>query len=185
MKAGAKKLAWAALLTAAAMLLGYVERLLPLQAVVPVPGVKLGLANIATLLALETLGLPAAFLVVACRCLGGMLLGGNAFSLLYSLSAGCMALLAMAAARRLGGAGISLWGVSMAGAAAHNLTQVSVAALVVGQGALYLWLGPLLAVGCLTATATALAAGGALRRLPAAMRAQTIIHKKEENIHVE
>ncbi len=63
----AKKITLCGLLTALAVVLSLVERLFPLDAVVPVPGVKLGLANVVTLFALTRVSARDALAVVVCR----------------------------------------------------------------------------------------------------------------------
>ena len=64
----AKTLAISAVLVALALALSYTERFIPLQMVIPLPGVKLGLANIATLVALYALGWQKTIPIVVVRC---------------------------------------------------------------------------------------------------------------------
>ena len=64
-----KDLTTMAILTALAMALSWVERMIPLEMLIPLPGVKLGLANTVTLFALYRLNLPAALLILTARCL--------------------------------------------------------------------------------------------------------------------
>ena len=69
-----KRLALCAVLISLALALSYTERFLPLQLLIPLPGVKLGLANIVTLIALYLLGPGAAFGILVPRCILGAVL---------------------------------------------------------------------------------------------------------------
>ena len=72
-----RKLAMCAVLTALALGLSYAERFIPLGLVVPLPGIKLGLANVVTLLTLCLVGPGAAFSVLVARCFLGSLFAGS------------------------------------------------------------------------------------------------------------
>ena len=118
MKLTTRQLTLCAVLTALALALSYVENFLPLTLLIPLPGVKLGLANLVTVFALYALGGEQALLILIARCTLGAMFAGNFNALLYSLLGGlaAMAVMALLARRR----GLSLYGVSMGGAAAHN-----------------------------------------------------------------
>ena len=92
----AKTIAQSAVLVALALALSYTERFIPLQLVIPLPGIKLGLANIATLVALYMLGWQKTLPIVAVRCFLGALFGGLT-GILFSLTGGLLALGVMAA----------------------------------------------------------------------------------------
>ena len=115
-------LALSALLVALALGLSYLERLFPLQLLIPLPGVKLGFANIVTMMALYFLGAKPAFFILVVRCLLGSLFGGSISGLAMSLGGGLCAFAVMAPAKRL--PCFSVYGVSVLGAAAHNTGQV-------------------------------------------------------------
>ena len=68
MKTTTRQLTLCAMLTALALALSWVERFLPLSLLIPLPGIKLGLANIVTLFALYALGPAQALLILLCRC---------------------------------------------------------------------------------------------------------------------
>lgn len=110
------------------LLLQIVEGSLP--PVIPLPGAKLGLANLATLVALVYLGPMEALGTNILRCLLGGLLRGSFVGLLISLSAGTAATLAMIALYSL--PAFSLVGLSIAGAVVHNSVQLAVALWLVG-----------------------------------------------------
>lgn len=118
MKIKTRELTLCAVLSALALALSYMESFFPLALIVPLPGVKLGLANIVTLYALYALGFPSALAILLVRCTLGALFAGNASALLFSLLGGLSALLVMALLSRT--KKLSIFGVSIAGAAAHN-----------------------------------------------------------------
>lgn len=96
MKIKTRELTLCAVLSALALALSYMESFFPLALIVPLPGVKLGLANIVTLYALYALGFPSALAILLVRCTLGALFAGNASALLFSLLGGLSALLVMA-----------------------------------------------------------------------------------------
>lgn len=117
-----KKLTVLALLTAAAMILSYVESLLPSPGI---PGVKLGLANIAVIFALYRLGTGPAFAVSLIRVAMVSLLFGSLGALAYSLAGAVLSLAVMSLLRRWDR--FSTVGVSVAGGVSHNLGQILMA----------------------------------------------------------
>lgn len=125
-----RKLTLCAVLISLALVLSYMERFFPLQMLVPMPGVKLGLANIVSLAALYLLGGRSAYIILALRCILGSAFGGGFTSLMFSLTGGTLAMLVMAASRRL--PFLSIYGVSILGAAAHNIGQICAAIGVLG-----------------------------------------------------
>lgn len=147
-----KQLARSALLVAAALALSYLERFIPLNLVVPLPGVKLGLANIVTMFALYTLEKRQAFAILVLRCFLGSLFGGLS-GLAMSLTGGVLAFWTMVLAKKL--PLFSVYGVSLLGAAAHNLGQVLAASVMMGSVYTFYYLPFLL----LTALATGLLTG--------------------------
>lgn len=126
----AKDVTLSALLVALALALSYVERFLPLTLLVPVPGVKLGLANLVTLVALYRLKPSQTAVILLLRCVLGSLFGGLT-SLVFSLLGGFLALLTMMLAKKI--PLFSIYGVSVLGAAAHSLGQILAAMAVLGS----------------------------------------------------
>ncbi len=152
-----RRLTTDAVLIALALVLSIVEHWIPLDLIVPVPGLKLGLANVVTLFALLRLRPldAAAILLVRCLVMGAI---SGPTTLLFSLGGGLLALLAMWLLSRWEGRAFSVIGISLAGAAAHNIGQVSVAGLVLSEPLLLLTYLPLLlllslATGLLTGVA--------------------------------
>ena len=79
-----RQLALCAVLTALALGLSTLENLFPVTLLIPLPGVKLGLANIVTVFALYQLGALPALAILTARCLLGSLFAGNASAMLFS-----------------------------------------------------------------------------------------------------
>lgn len=152
MKFNTHKLALCAVLTALALALSYTESMFPMALLIPLPGVKLGLANIVTVFALYYLGVYPAVIILFARCLLGAIFAGNASALIFSLMGGALALLVMILlhfSRRL-----SIYGVSIGGAAAHNIGQVGAAMLTLGSAAPIAYLPVLLLVSLFTGALT-------------------------------
>ncbi len=154
MKVTTKQLTVCALLTAMALGLSYLENLFPLALAIPIPGVKLGLANIVTVFALYTLGAGQAFLILIARCLLGAMFAGNMNAFIFSLLGGVSAIGAMAGLSLL--RRLSVYGVSAGGAAAHNCGQVAAAVLTLGSAAPLYYLPVLLGVSLFTGGLTGL-----------------------------
>ena len=93
MKLTTKQLTLCAVLTALALALSYLENFFPLSLAIPIPGIKLGLANIVTVFALYALGPAQALLILAGRCLLGAVFAGNMNALIFSLLGGFSAML--------------------------------------------------------------------------------------------
>lgn len=127
-----KKIAQGGLLVAVALVLSLVEKMFPLQAVVPIPGIKLGLANVVTLFALTLLGTRAALAILLCRVTLASIFMGSITGFLFSLFGGLLALLVMRLLLLREGRWFSLVGVSIGGAAAHNIGQIGAATLTLG-----------------------------------------------------
>ncbi len=156
----AKTLAQSAVLVALALALSYTERFIPLQMVIPFPGVKLGLANIATLVALYALGWQKTIPIVVVRCFLGALFGGLT-GILFSLTGGLLSLGVMAACKKI--PVFSIYGVSILGAAAHNIGQIFAAMALMGSVYVWAYLPYLLLIAIFTGTATGAACAGVLR----------------------
>ena len=152
MRAKTKQLALCAVLTALALGLSVMENMFPVTAVIPLPGVKLGLANIVTLFALYELGAVPALTILIARCLLASLFAGNFSALLYSLLGGVLAMLVMIGLKQC--RRLSVFGVSIGGAAAHNVGQIAAACIALGDAAVVGYLPVLLGVSLITGTLT-------------------------------
>lgn len=141
-----KKIAVLSMLTGFALMLSYVESLIPLAP--SIPGVKLGLANLAVILCLYRYGWKDALMVDVARVLLNSLLFGNLYVVLYSLAGALLSFGAMAAAKRF--SCFSVIGASVCGGIFHNIGQLLVAMAIVGTEPVIWYLPWLLAAGCVT-----------------------------------
>lgn len=154
-----KRLTTCAVLAALALALSYIEGMLPLP--VPLPGFKLGLANIVTLFALYVLGAADALAILLVRVLLGAMFAGNVSALIFSLLGGFCAMGAMILLSR--GEKLSVYGVSVGGAAAHNVGQVLAAMLTLGSAAPLHYLPVLLVAALFSGALTGFITGLLLR----------------------
>lgn len=141
-----KKTAYLGLFAAVAIIFGYVESLIPFFA--GIPGMKLGLANLAVLFILEAYTWREAAFVSVVRILVIGFLFGNMFSILYSLTGAGLSLTVMTLMKKF--SGFSLMGVSVAGGVSHNIGQLIVAALIVENTSLFYYAPALLISGVIT-----------------------------------
>jgi heptaprenyl diphosphate synthase len=132
MRSPAKRLAFGGVMIALAAIFSYVENLFPIS--LGVPGVKLGLANLAVVAALYLAGAPCACAVSLLRIVLVSVLFGNAAAFAYSLAGGAFSLLVMILLKRTGRFGTVA--VSVCGGAAHVTAQLAVAAVLTGTSAL-------------------------------------------------
>lgn len=138
--------AYLGMFLALALICSYVESLIPFS--FGIPGVKLGLANIVTVLLFYTLGAKEALLVSVLRILLAGFLFGNPFSILYGLSGGILSFLVMYAFKRT--EKLKVVTVSTAGGIAHNVGQLIMAAFVVENVNIMYYLPALLIAGFIT-----------------------------------
>ncbi len=157
-----KKLALSAILAALAMILSYVEAMVPMP--VPIPGIKLGLANLVILLAIYRLGFKYALAINCIRIFVTGLLFTGAFGILYSLAGGLLSLLVMYLLYRT--EIFSMVGVSMAGGVAHNLGQLLTACLIMSNIRLMSYFAVLLFAGMGSGILMGIVAWLVCQRLP-------------------
>lgn len=120
--------------TSLALMLSFVEAILPLTAAIPLPGFKLGLANLAIMDSAFRMGMPAAIAVSLGRIILMGILFGNITSFLFSLCGGITVLLLLAVCRRFSGA-FSFVGISVLCAMGHSAGQLFCAVCIMGNGA--------------------------------------------------
>lgn len=141
-----KKIPYYGLFAALAILMGYVEMLIPVP--VPIPGVKLGLANVIIIIMMYFMDTKSAFFVSLIRVvLSGLLFAGFA-GLLYSLAGAMLSFAVMALLKKTDR--FSIVGVSIAGGVFHNVGQIIVAALAVENVKMAYYLPFLLVSGVVT-----------------------------------
>ncbi len=141
-----QKTAFLGIFAAVAIIFGYVESLIPVF--IGIPGVKLGLANLAVVLILDRYSVKEAALVSVVRILVIGFLFGNMFGILYSLAGAALSLTVMALLRKYGR--LSLVGISVAGGVSHNLGQLIVAMLIVENASLIYYFPVLMISGIVT-----------------------------------
>lgn len=142
----AKKVAQLGVLTTLALVLSYVESLIPVF--VGIPGIKLGLANLVIVFILYRMSVKDALLVSVMRILLAGFMFGNMMSILFSLAGTAFSIGIMYLLKRI--KGFSILGVSIAGACMHNLGQLCVAAFVVQTARLIYYFPVLMISGIVT-----------------------------------
>lgn len=141
-----KKLTQLALLTCLSLIIFLVEAQIPNP--IPVPGAKLGLANIVTVYAIFYFRAGEVLLMILSRIILGSIFSGNLMSLMYSLAGGLLCFLVMLLAKRF----LSLnqiWVCSVLGSIAHNCGQILVAVFIAGSWRMVFYLPYLLISGIL------------------------------------
>lgn len=149
-------------LTALALIIFFVEAQIP--PLVPIAGVKLGLANIITVYAMFGLGPRDTFCILLCRIFLGSIFVGNAMTIFYSLAGGIMCYLVMYIMRKIV-TRQQIWVCSVLGAIAHNIGQVVVAVIIADTTQLFLYLPVLVSSGILAGLFTGLCAQFIVKRM--------------------
>jgi len=172
-----KKLTLMAILTAIALIIYIIEAQIPLP--VPIPGVKLGLANAVTLFALFycagakqdegyeksiTLTTVNVFTILLCRIVLGALFTGRPIALIYSLAGGLLGLTVQVILKRFV-SNKQIWVCGAIGAIFHNTGQIAAAMLITGTPAIIAYLPVLIIAGVFTGVLTGLIAQFTLERL--------------------
>ena len=156
-----RKLVLLALLTAIALTIFLLEAQIP--PLLPVPGMKLGLANIVTVFTVFLLGSREGCLVLAARIFLGAVFAGTFSTILYSAAGGTLAILTTIALKPILREN-QLWVAGCAGAVAHSIGQMAVAVWVSGTLGLLAYLPILIAVSIVTGLFTGLCAQFLLNR---------------------
>ncbi|MCL1828077.1 MAG: Gx transporter family protein [Oscillospiraceae bacterium] len=150
-----KKLTAMAVLAAVSVTIFVAESQLP--PIVPVPGVKLGLANIITLTAASLLGRREAGLILTVRIILGNIFSGGVSAMIFSLSGGVFAYAAMCLTIKRFPVSL-IWVVSIFSAVMHNFGQIAAAAALTRTAALFAYLPVLAVSGIVTGAFTGTAA---------------------------
>ncbi len=156
-----KKTAFYGAMLGLAIICGYVEMLIPFD--FGIPGIKLGLANIVALVLLYKKGFIPALAVNIARVMLVGILFGNVMSIFYALSGGMLSLIVMWLIKKA--PIFSTVGVSVAGAAAHNIGQLLAALIVIGFRAVMFYLPFLLVAGVITGFLIGLGASLIIKRV--------------------
>ena len=156
-----EKLTKMAMLVALAMIFSYVESLIPIN--FGIPGAKLGLANLMTVLVLYKMGTKEALALSVTRIILSGFMFGNLFGILYSLAGGLLSFLVMVLLKKSGLFCVA--GVSIGGGTAHNIGQLLVAMVVVQTYQVGYYLPVLLVAGEVTGLLIGLVAKEVLKRI--------------------
>lgn len=158
-----KKMMHVSILSGLSLIIYVLESQIP--PIVPVAGVKLGLANAVTLYAKVTMGARSALLVLLMKIFLGNLFTGTAVSLFYSLCGGILCFMAEIIMFRLVNDIKQMWAVSITGAIFHNIGQVVAATVLMGTDKIMWYLTVLIPVGIITGAFTGLVATYTLRAM--------------------
>lgn len=143
-----KKVTNIALLTAMALAISLIEHMIPIP--VPIPGAKLGFSNMIILLTLYFYGMKSALLVGVLKSFLLMLITGSVTAFFYSFAGAVLASLAMGLSLKLLNRFSSFVGISEIGAFFHNLGQILVAAIFMGNIKMLIYFPALVMMGVFT-----------------------------------
>lgn len=158
-----KQMVLLSMMTAIAIILHYIESLFPLP--VAIPGIKLGLSNVVSLVALYLFGPGSAILIMILRVLMTSFLYSGLSGAVFSLSGGFLAVSAMILIWKLRNKGFSIVGASIAGGIFHNAGQLVAASFVLGTSAVFSYLPFLIVSGIVTGIATGILSNMIIPRL--------------------
>lgn len=146
--------------TSLALILSYVELLIPIN--FGIPGMKLGLANLLVVILLYKCGPRDALLLSVIRILLSGLIFGNMFSIFYSLGGGLLSLAVMIFLKKTGQ--FTVTGVSLGGGASHNVGQLLIAMFAVQTYQVGYYLPVLLIAGVITGAVIGILSAEVLKR---------------------
>lgn len=155
MRNNTKRLTYLALTVSFALILSFIESRIP--AFVAIPGVKMGLANIAVIFTLYKFGIKEAVAVSVVRVVLVSMLFGSPVSMLYSLAGATLSLTAMCLLKKLTPLGEIT--VSVTGGVMHNIGQIAMASIMLGTNVVGYYLPFLLLSGTLAGIAVGIASG--------------------------
>lgn len=151
-----KRIALCGVMTALALVFGYIEHLVPFP--IGIYGIKIGLANLVVVVMLYTMNWQSALIINLVRIFISFLLFGSATSLIYSLCGGILSFLVMLLIKSIKKPSFSVVGVSICGAICHNIGQILAAIFLLDELRIGFYLPVLIAVGALTGTLIGLVA---------------------------
>ena len=163
-----RKITICAIMTTAGLIMGYIETFVVIP--VSIPGIRIGLANISTLITLYLCGPLYALFVHILRIFMSSLLFGNASTLIYSLCGGMLAFAVMVVLKRFE---FGMYGVSVGGAVFHNLGQTAVAAILINNTFVFGYMPPLALAGCVFGIITGAVSNIVISRLKNMIRADS------------
>ena len=157
-----KRITYTGMFVAIAMVFSYLESMIPVN--IAVPGIKLGLANMVTIVVMYRLRISDAWIVSLVRVVLSSLLFGNMTVMVYSMVGAVLALLVMTLCRKKDLFG--LLGTSILGGVNHNAGQIAMAALLMKSGNIMLYMPVLCISGTIAGVCIGLAGAVLVRKLP-------------------
>lgn len=154
MQSQAKKVAFCSVFIALGLILSYVEALIPINLIIPFPGFKLGLANLAVLLSFFVLGFYYACAISICRITLSALLFGSVTSFFFSLAGGILTLAVLFLYKVILHKANGVLGLCVLSAAMHNIGQCIVCAVLFGASVITFYLPYLLVFSLITGSIT-------------------------------
>lgn len=161
-----KKIAYLGIYIALALIFSYVESFIPIS--IGIPGIKLGLANIVTVLMLYTYGAVGALAIGVLRVILSGFMFGNMFSIIYSLAGCLLSFCVMYIIKRVGK--FNIISVSVVGGVSHNIGQLIVAAFVVDTYSILYYIPVLIIAGVITGLVIGVVSTEIVARLPQKMK---------------
>ena len=164
-----KKITYLSLFTAIAIILGYIESIIPFS--FSIPGSKIGLANIISIITLYYYGFKETLIVSLLRCLIIAITFTNLYMFLYSISGAVLSILIMYLLKQTKSFSILI--ISITGAISHNLGQIFIAIIFLGFNIIY-YLPYLIIIAFITGTLMGLIAISIIKKLPDQIKNQDI-----------
>lgn len=158
-----KRITYTGMFVAIAMVFSYLESMIPVN--IAVPGIKLGLANMVTIVVMYRLRIADAWIVSLVRVVLSSLLFGNMAIMIYSMAGAVLSLLVMSICRKKYLFG--LLGTSILGGVSHNAGQIVMAAFLMKSGNIMLYIPVLCISGTIAGVCIGLAGAVLVRKLPA------------------
>lgn len=157
------KVAYFGVFIALALIFSYIESLIPIMVLIPIPGIKLGLPNLIVLIALYKMGMKEAYVLSVARVILAGFMFGNMFSIIYSLAGGLLSLTVMVLLKKSDH--FSIFGISTAGGVMHNVGQILVAIVALESVSIAYYLPVLLISGVITGMVIGVITNEMLKRL--------------------
>jgi len=161
-----KNIAYISMLVTIALICSYVESIIPIN--FGIPGIKIGLANIVSVVAIYIFPLFYAILIVILRVIISGFLFGSLYSILYSMAGGLLSILVMILLKR--SSRFSVTGISIAGGVTHNIGQLIVAILVVNQMKISYYGPALIVAGVIMGMLIGIVSGPIIKRVETYVR---------------
>ena len=157
-----KRLATDAMFLTLALVVSYIEVLIPIP--IGIPGVKLGLANGIIMVLLFFTTWKRSLEISVIRVILAGFLFGNPMTIAYSLAGGILSLIIMGILKKMDG--FSPVGISVAGGVAHNLGQLSVAVILMENTKIYYYAPVLLVTGTIAGVIIGILSGLLVKKIP-------------------